>query len=166
VDPVPEVRHETILTLTAIVRQNQALLPREVFSSPSSPTILESIYIELIPRAELRSEIDYGCVKTKVDEHQNTRKASFQLLASLLDVCPYMLDTTVLFLYASIMIFFSATCENCHVGSRMTLMTFSPRLVIFLNVWQTFRRHPPRVTHRRDRLPSLLQEAQHLFWTV
>jgi len=82
------VRRETLLTLNALARANIECIRAKTLKE----LILPSLYEETKPKPELIHERDYGAFKETIDDGLPLRKAAFQCLGTLLDVCPHRLS--------------------------------------------------------------------------
>jgi cullin-associated NEDD8-dissociated protein 1 len=81
------VRRETLLTVNALARANIECIRAKTLKD----AILPALYEETKVKPELIHERDYGAFKEIIDDGLPLRKAAFQCLGTLLDVCPHKL---------------------------------------------------------------------------
>jgi cullin-associated NEDD8-dissociated protein 1 len=82
------VRRETLLTVNALARASIECIRAKTLKD----AILPALYEETKIKPELIHERDYGAFKETVDDGLPLRKAAYQCLGTLLDVCPHRLS--------------------------------------------------------------------------
>jgi len=138
------VRRQALITCNALVRANHDAITRHTMNQ----TLLPALYAETKKKAELVREVDYGAFKEIVDDGLPLRKAAFQTLSTLLDVCSHRLNISELI-------------QHAHHGLADHVDIQVPTFESFINLAQY---HGSSLLEVLDALPSLIMKSvkEHL----
>lgn len=129
-----EVRRQTLLTMTSLIRTKPDLLKREIITP-----LLEAIYADMKVRPELKYTVDYVAFKQDVDDGVPLRRAAFACASALYEVIPERLDLQEL------------------VANSLPALSDSEAVVIEAAsalLWAIGMRSPSKVVERLDAQPD------------